>query len=330
MKKPLCIDLYCGLGGWSEAFLAEGWDCIGFDIERHDYGSGGYPGQLVLQDVCTLHGAQFVDADCLVASSPCQEFSYRSQPWKVAKAQSFKDLGLTKPSWWEKSQSKMNQAERSEWECWKKSYPVSPPVLGINLFWQAFRIQYEAHLATGYECVTCGGEERTIESKPAGYGYSDDLAEHVPCPECSFKSKKFIPLVAENVRGAQPWVGRAVFNYKSFYLWGDVPALMPRPMNAFKVPDFCFDGSGKSFQAVSVDGLKWGDCAGKRFDERPKGSVAAHREGTKNGKDWFGSGENCSLQRRASSGSNARKAASAQIAKIPPPLAQHIAQVYRP
>ena len=29
--KPLCVDLYCGLGGWSEGFLSEGYDCIGFD-----------------------------------------------------------------------------------------------------------------------------------------------------------------------------------------------------------------------------------------------------------------------------------------------------------
>jgi hypothetical protein len=53
-------------------------------------------------------------------------------------------------------------------------------------------------------------------------------------------------------------------------------------------------------------------------------------DAVKNGKDWFGSGENCSLQRRASSGSSARKAASALIAKIPFPLAQHIANVYKP
>jgi site-specific DNA-cytosine methylase len=26
MNKPLAIDLYCGLGGWTEGFLAEGWD----------------------------------------------------------------------------------------------------------------------------------------------------------------------------------------------------------------------------------------------------------------------------------------------------------------
>ena len=54
-RKPLAIDLYAGLGGWTDGLLAEGWDVIGFDVERHDYGSGGYPAQLVLQDVLTLH-----------------------------------------------------------------------------------------------------------------------------------------------------------------------------------------------------------------------------------------------------------------------------------
>jgi len=38
--KPICIDGFCGLGGWAEGFLAEGWDVIGFDIERHVPWSG--------------------------------------------------------------------------------------------------------------------------------------------------------------------------------------------------------------------------------------------------------------------------------------------------
>jgi hypothetical protein len=59
MTPPICIDLFCGLGGWTEGFLAEGYRCIGFDIERHDYGTGGYPGELVLQDALTLDGRQF-------------------------------------------------------------------------------------------------------------------------------------------------------------------------------------------------------------------------------------------------------------------------------
>jgi C-5 cytosine-specific DNA methylase len=82
----LCIDLYCGLGGWAEGFLSEGWDVVGFDIERHDYGTGGYPGKLVLQDVTTLRGSQFRNADVIVASPPCQAYSYRAMPWKRAKA----------------------------------------------------------------------------------------------------------------------------------------------------------------------------------------------------------------------------------------------------
>ena len=48
--RPLCIDLFCGLGGWSEGFLAEGYRCVGYDIEAHDYGTGGYPGELTPRD----------------------------------------------------------------------------------------------------------------------------------------------------------------------------------------------------------------------------------------------------------------------------------------
>ena len=85
-SRPLAIDLFCGLGGWAEGLLAEGYDVVGFDIERHEYGEHRYPGQLVIQDVRTLHGSQFKDAALIVASPPCQEYSYRAMPWKRAKA----------------------------------------------------------------------------------------------------------------------------------------------------------------------------------------------------------------------------------------------------
>lgn len=35
------------------------------------------------------------------------------------------------------------------------------------------------------------------------------------------------PIILENVRGAQPWLGRSVLNCGPFHLWGDVPALIP-------------------------------------------------------------------------------------------------------
>lgn len=78
LSKPICYDLYCGLGGWTEGFLEEDYLVIGFDIERHDYGTGRYPAQLVLQDIRTIHGSQLKDATVIIGSSPCQEFSYRA------------------------------------------------------------------------------------------------------------------------------------------------------------------------------------------------------------------------------------------------------------
>jgi site-specific DNA-cytosine methylase len=42
---PLAIDLFCGLGGWTEGLLAEGYRVVGFDIERHAYGENRYPAQ---------------------------------------------------------------------------------------------------------------------------------------------------------------------------------------------------------------------------------------------------------------------------------------------
>ena len=259
MKKPLAIDLFCGLGGWTDGLLAEGYDVIGFDIEQHAYGDMSYQGKLVVQDVCTIHGAQFKDAALIVASPPCQGYSYRAMPWKRAKA-------------------------------------LPPP--DNALFESCFRIQREACEAAG----------------------------------------RHIPLIVENVRGAQKWVGRARWNYGSFYLWGDVPALMPPTLKTAKVPGFRFDGSGKSFQSesVKVAGLNWAKYGQPGY--KPKGfnvtTAQRHRaeQGTKNGNDWndwFGSGDNCSLQRRQSSRSDSRKAASAMIAKIPLPLSRHIAATFR-
>ena len=348
---PLCVDLYCGLGGWAEGFLSAGYRVLGFDVERHDYGTGGYPGQLVLQDVTTLHGSQFKDAAVIVASPPCQRYSYMAMPWSKAKA-------LIK--YYEASEER-----RAE----------------LNLLFDTcFRLQREASEAAG----------------------------------------RYIPLIVENVRGAQRWVGRAKWHFGSYYLWGDVPALMPITLKAekfnpdgtehgpgswfaiadskergaktpegnygpvlwkdrevaryahptpeeaekqgFKVPGFRFDGSGRSFHPESVKvaserGRRTDVGKGARFTSRDCGieshpdlcdkcgyalqvghvCVAAaqgyreerkglsHPDG-KGGRDLGGPND----PRRFSSKSNSRKAASAQIAKIPFPLASHIARCFKP
>jgi len=73
MASPVCIDLFCGLGGWAEGFLMEGYRVVGFDIDPRFIGV--YPGELILADVRTLNGRRFRNARCIVASPPCNEFS---------------------------------------------------------------------------------------------------------------------------------------------------------------------------------------------------------------------------------------------------------------
>lgn len=211
--RPLCIDLFCGLGGWAEGFLTEGYEVIGFDLEQHDYGTGGYPGQLVLQDVRTLHGAQFRHAAIIVASPPCQAYSYRAMPWKRARE-------------------------------------LPPP--DNTLFETSFRIQSEACEAAGH----------------------------------------YVPLILENVCGAQKWIGRARWHHGSYYLWGDVPALMPFSFRVMKMghPE-------RSYRD--------GHVSTAHLTNRAEHAVDARFEVT-------------------------RKTATAQIAKIPFALAQHIARVYKP
>ncbi len=297
--KPLVFDLFCGLGGWSEAFIKEGYRAVGFDIEQHDYGTGAYPGELVLRDVRSIAGSELVKTygvpTCIVASPPCQEFSYMAMPWSKAKEKMRKIL-----------------AEPAEQERL------------TDLFNQCFRIQREVSAAAGY----------------------------------------YVPMIVENVRGAQRWVGRARWNFGSFYLWGDVPALMPIPGKLRQTPEGGWDTSPDNCNPNhSWAGIKAGDRnKGAKNGEHKWSTDWSNKipgEGNKTaGMNWSGqsrSGQDftrvAAIQAEGvklrdegyeypgrtfgwkapstSSQSSARKRASAEIAKIPPALAKWIARTFK-
>ncbi len=149
-SKPLCIDLFCGLGGWTRGFLEEGYECVGFDIERQPE----YPAKFHLADVRVL--ARDVEerhlsgwyggikrAAVIVASPPCDDFSRWDQPWK--------------------------------------------------------------------HCIA-----RRIQPDEGPWRAAEEIARVTG-----------VPLIIENVRGAQKFMGPARCHFGKQYLWGDVPAILP-------------------------------------------------------------------------------------------------------
>lgn len=134
-QHPTCLDLFCGLGGWAEGFMAAGFRVIGIDINPQPQ----YPSEFIQQDIRTLNGHRWRSfVDVIVASPPCQEFSRHDMPWT------------------------------------KKHNPPPP---SLELVMTTYRLQQQ------------------------------------------IQPRYFI---LENVRGAQPWLGKATIHRGPYYLWGDV------------------------------------------------------------------------------------------------------------
>jgi len=161
--------------------------------------------------------------------------------------------------------------------------------------------------------------------------------------EAILASGRYIPLVIENVKGAQPWVGRAKAHFGSFYLWGDVESLGNRIVRS---GDLRFGDSGlRPGGGRKNNGGSWfhiGSPGQTKLAQNPVNGVKLQSldggRRTDIGKGARFTGRDCGIEGikgfarlvRLSSGSSARKAASAQIAKIPLPLARYIARTFKP
>jgi site-specific DNA-cytosine methylase len=67
------LDIFCGLGGVSDGFAAEGFDVLGVDIE--DMPAKGYKHKFLRADIRDLKGEDFRGYDVIWGSPPCREFS---------------------------------------------------------------------------------------------------------------------------------------------------------------------------------------------------------------------------------------------------------------
>jgi hypothetical protein len=273
--KPVAIDLCCGLGGWTAGLISEGWDVIGFDIERHEYGDKRYPADLILKSILEINGYDLraVKPAIVVASPPCQRYSWMAMPFSRGKRE-------------------------ASWQRWERDSPFGNYHLN-DLFDACFRI-----------------------------------AREIGCP-----------IVLENVKGAQPWVGRANAHFGSYYLWGDVGNVGGRVVRADRSPRFGeYVGTTARVNGCKVEGINFSGYGEPGYKAQGFNVTAAQRlrsleadrattEGMKGtGGGWFEKPyrERGDITGQFNSKSDSRKAASAMIAEIPFPLAQYIARVFKP
>lgn len=74
------LDLFCGRWGWSRAFAARGWECVGVDLvppPDMPEGCRFWPGNVLEIAVESDYVKQF---DFIVASPPCEQFSVHGMP----------------------------------------------------------------------------------------------------------------------------------------------------------------------------------------------------------------------------------------------------------
>lgn len=313
--KPVAIDLCCGLGGWTQGLLAEGWDVIGFDIERHEYGDKKYPAQLILKSILEINGYDLraVNPSLVVASPPCQEFSYMAMPW---------------------SRAKQIRGEVP----FPEEYTGSRTLADLTaLFDACFQIAKQA--GCPIVCENVVGAQAWVGPANAHYGsfylWGDvgNVGGRVVRADSSPRFGEYIATAARRMKGRT--------NFHFFEQTG-----LPSPS---------FHGAEHEASVQRAIGIKQGGSGSIWFDEavderRRQANVnirdghthtrhltnQSESDAVKVSGDWFGPyGEmkgagTISPTRMTGKNTTARKASSAMIAEIPFDLARHIARVFKP
>jgi len=78
------LDLFCGLGGWSDGLALEDFEVLGVEILPRIAELYKHP--VIVSDVCDLDPSEFKGYDLIVGSPPCRDFVKGSDShWKIKK-----------------------------------------------------------------------------------------------------------------------------------------------------------------------------------------------------------------------------------------------------
>lgn len=102
------LDLFCGLGGWSDGLALEGFDVLGVEIEPKI--AGLYNHSVLVADVTLLDPTKFGGYELIVGSPPCRDFTAGSDAWWKIKKDPMRGVKLieaflrivkeSKPKYW--------------------------------------------------------------------------------------------------------------------------------------------------------------------------------------------------------------------------------------
>lgn len=75
------LDLFCGRWGWSRAFAARGWECVGVDLTQPpEVPAGCHFIEWDVLDITVEWIRKVNKPDFICASSPCEQFSVWGMP----------------------------------------------------------------------------------------------------------------------------------------------------------------------------------------------------------------------------------------------------------